>query len=233
MLIAILPGVIGSVIAPAIIQEGGKYGDARNYEKLFDKSFAALMFLLTPSLIGLLFLSDGLFLIYGRDYGDSFRIFMPLTTSIAIGVIGSLSQFALVAKSRTWWLMIFGAIKSVLLIALAKWLIPGHMAAGLAWAMFASDFFFYLLLIEFCNKTKAIPSSARKRFYLSSAVFIVILILALRLPDMVRWGTAIPLSLISAFISIKIYPTILEWLSSMIPQQLQPPVRKIFSFIAS
>lgn len=233
MLVAILPGVVASVVGPYMLEEGGSYGDKKAYDQLLNKACTALIFLTLPLLILLLFWSDLLFLIYGRAFDDAYKLFIPLASSTAIGALGAVLVSAMLAKNRTWWSLGFGVGKSLLLIVLAAWWIPTHMATGLAWAFFVSETAFYLVALEFCIKVEAIPPSVRRWFYTMNTAVGVILILALILPDTWRWVLALPLSLFCSWFLMRRRPDLARWLSDLIPGALRPRAQRILSFLAS
>jgi O-antigen/teichoic acid export membrane protein len=233
MLVAILPGVIGVVITPALIQEGGTHGDERAYNQLLERALSSLIVLTVPLLILSLFLSDLLFLVFGKAYGESFRLFMPLTASAAIGAIGGLMVPVMMAKNRTWISLGFGMIKSLLLIVLSLLLVPRYLGWGLAWAFDASEMIYYILALEFCNRTRAIPHSVYRGFYLVCLAVGAILLLALYLEPVARWALALPLTLASLVFLLRGRRDIGTWISQLAPVKLRPGTEKVLRLITS
>jgi O-antigen/teichoic acid export membrane protein len=232
-LVLILPGVISVVIAPALIEEGGTHGDARAYRQLLEKAFSSLAFLTIPLLILSLFLSDLLFLVYGRAYGEAFRLFMPLTASAAIAAIGAPIITVMMAKNRTWISLGFGMIKSMLLVVLTLLVVPGYLGWGLAWAFFFSEIAYYVLAVEFCQRAGAVSSFFRSAFYSTCLGVGLILALSLYLPAVVRWAIALPLTLASLFFLLRGKSEIGNWIAQFAPVKLRPGTQRLMRLITS
>lgn len=233
VLVLILPGVISVVIAPTLIEEGGTHGDARVYSQLLEKAFSSLIFLTIPLLILALFLSDLLFLVYGKAYGDAFRLFMPLTASAAIAAIGMPVATVMLAKNRTWVSLGFGILKSVVLVALTLLLVPRHLGWGLVWAFCLSEIGYYVLAVEFCERTGAVSSLFRRGFYWTCFGVGVILALSLYLPPVVRWAVALPLTLASLFFLLRGKSEIGDWIAQLAPVKLKPGTQRLMRLITS
>jgi len=232
-LVTVLPGVIAVVITPALIQEGGLLGERHSYNQLLEKSFSALVFLTLPLLIVCLFLGDLMFLIYGKAYGDSYRLFLPLVTSATVGAIGTPLVIAMMAKNLTGWSLGFGVAKSILLIGLTLWWVPSQFSIGLAWAFFVSEAFFYVLALEFCVGIGAVPRGTRSVFYSATTASVVLLILALWLPASVRWGLAAPFSALLAVYLLRAHPMLSSWLTHLVPGPLQSGTERILKLITA
>src|ERR1051325_5434361 len=97
-----------------------------------------------PLLVLFSFTGDFVFMVYGRAFGDAYRLFAPLAGSAAIGGVGSPLIVVLNAKNRTWWSLAFGVVKSGILLLLTLWWVPAHLSVGLAWAFVVSETCFYL-----------------------------------------------------------------------------------------
>jgi O-antigen/teichoic acid export membrane protein len=233
MLVAILPGVIGVVITPALIQEGGRHGDERAYNQLLERALSSLIVLTVPLLILSLFLSDLLFLVFGKEYGGSFRLFMPLTASAAIGAIGGLMVPVMLAKNRTWISLGFGMIKSLLLVLLSLLFVPRYLGWGLVWAFVASEISYYILALEFCKRTGAVSSFVYRGFYLVCLAVGAILLLALSLPPVARWALALPLTLASLVFLLRGRRDIGIWISQLAPIKFRPGTERLLRLITS
>ncbi len=233
MLIAILPGVIGTVITPALIQEGGLGGDPHAFRSLLDKSFSAMALATIPLLIICLFFSDLLFSIYGKAYAGSFRLFMPLVAAAAVGAVGAPLIAVMMAKNKTWWSLVFGVFKSALLIGLCLWWVRSHLATGLAWAFFCSEISFYLIALEFCIKSNTVAAEARSTFYFSIFTIGLLLVMALWLPSGLRWVLAVPLMILAAVYILRSQEDLANWLPNVVPRALQPRAQKLLGLIAS
>lgn len=233
VLVLILPGVISVVITPALIEEGGALGDHRAYSQLLEKAFSSLAFLTIPLLILSLFLSDLLFLVYGKAYGEAFRLFMPLTASAAIAAIGAPIITVMMAKNRTWISLGFGMIKSLLLVVLTLLVVPGYLGWGLAWAFFFSEIAYYVLAVEFCQRTGAVSSFFRRAFYSTCLGVGLILALSLYLPAVVRWAIALPLTLASLFFLLRGKSEIGNWIAQLAPVKLRPGTQRLMRLITS
>jgi O-antigen/teichoic acid export membrane protein len=232
-LVLILPGVISVVIAPALLEEGGMHGDVRAYKQLLEKALFSLIFLTVPLLILSLFLSDILFRVYGKAYGDAFRLFMPLTASAAIAAIGAPIITVMMAKNRTWVSLGFGMIKSLLVVALTLLVVPRYLGWGLAWAFFFSEISYYFLAVEFCARTGAISSFFRRAFYWSCLGIWLILVLSLYLPVLVRWVAALPLTLVLFFLLLRGRSEIGNWIAHLAPVKLRPGTQRLMRLITS
>lgn len=231
MLVAVAPGIVGSVIGPAISEEAGEHGDPDAYRKLLGDSFAALGFLTLPLTVCLLFWSEPLFLIYGRAYGSSHLLFLPLATSIAIALMGSPYQFALAALNRTWWLLALMALKCAVLMGLTYWWVPHFMASGLAWAMGIADVVYTVLLVELASRSGAVPPGSSRGFYRYCVGYGATLALAWILPPIVLWMLAFPCALAVAVIMLRAQPPLVGWILSTIPGPLRPGAQSILAFI--
>ena len=232
-LILILPGVISVVVAPALIEEGGTHGDHREYNQLLEKAFWSLVFLTLPLLILSLFLSDLLFLVYGKAYGEAFRLFMPLTASAAIAAIGAPVITVMIAKNRTWVSLGFGILKSLMLVVLCLLVVPRYLGWGLAWAFFFSEISGYVLAVEFCKRTGAVSPSFRRAFYWSCLGVGLILALSLYLPAVIRWAAALPLTIASLFFLLRGRSEIGNWIAHLAPVKLRPGTQRLMRLITS
>jgi len=233
MLIVILPGVIATVITPALIQEGGVSGDKDSFKSLLEKSFAAMALATIPLLIICLFFADLLLSIYGRAYAGSFRLFMPLVAAAGVGAVGAPLVTVMMAKNKTWWSLAFGFFKSFLLVVLCMWWVPGHLATGLAWAFFFSEISFYLIALEFCIQANTLSPELRSTFYSSILAIGLLLIMALWLPLGLRWFLAIPLMIFAVVYILRSQENLAKWLPNMVPPALQPRAQKLLGLIAS
>jgi O-antigen/teichoic acid export membrane protein len=232
MLVAVLPGIVGSVIGPAIFEEAGAHGNPVAYRKLLDDSFAALGFLTVPAMVFLLFLSEPLFLVYGKSYGGSHLLFLPLATAIAIALMGSPFQFALAARNRTWWLLGLMAIKCATLLLLAWWWVPSHRAAGLAWATGLADVAYTVLLVETASRSGAVPAGSSRKFYKYLLVFGAILGLAWSLPPTLLWMLAVPGAAALAVAMVRRRPALVGWIAAAAPGPVRPQVQRVLAFIS-
>jgi len=227
MIMVILPGVIMVVISPSLIERGGQHGDSLLYEELLNKSFLAVVFLTLPLVIPLMLLSDIIFRIYGPEFHDSAKLFIPLVAAAAIAAVGTPLMAVLITKSKTWWSLAFGLAKSVVLIALTIWLVPQFLSMGLTWAVAISEIFFYVVALEFCIAIGAVPSSIRVMVYGSGAAIAFLLIVALFAPQMVRAILTIPLTFITAAFLVRVNPSLAEWLADLAPVALRGYVRRL------
>ncbi len=233
MLILILPNVIATVIAPALIQEGGAKGNKEAFGSLLGRSFSALALTTIPLLIVCLFLSDLLLLIYGKAYTGSFRLFMPLVAAAGVGAVGAPLITVMMARNKTWWSLLLGIFKSAFLLLLAWWWIPTHQAMGLAWAFTISETVYFVIAFEFCIRAGALSSSVRSEFYSSVITIGVLLMLALWLPDIVRWLTALPLTAAVFVFILRSHRDLAQSLPNLVPAALQPRAQYLISFIAN
>jgi O-antigen/teichoic acid export membrane protein len=233
MLIVILPSVIATVVAPALIQEGGAKGNEEAFGSLLNKSFSALALTVIPLLILCLFLSDLLLSIYGKAYAGSFRLFMPLVAAAGVGALGAPLVTVMMAKNKTWWSLFFGLVKSLFLLLLCWLWVPTHLAMGLAWAFTISEVFFYLVTLEFCIRSGTLSTSIRSEFYSSTIAIGVLLMFALWLPDVVRWLSAIPLTAAVVIFILRTHRDLAKTLPNMVPTILQPSAQHLLSLIAN
>ena len=231
MLVAVIPGIVGTVIGPAIFEEAGVHGHPPAYRKLLGDSFAALGFLTVPLTIGLLFLSEPLFRIYGSAYEGSHFLFVPLAAGVAISLMGAPCQFALFASNRTWWLLGMTALKFALLILLVWWWVPYFMAGGLAWATAVADAVYTVVMVEVAVRSGAVPPGTSRQFYKYCLVLCGVLSLAWTLPSVILWVLALPFALGTAYVMVRRRPALIDWILSATPLTLQPYVRRILSLI--
>jgi hypothetical protein len=113
------------------------------------------------------------------------------------------------------------------------WWVPAHLANGLAWAFAISEVCFYLVAFEFCIGTRALPGSIRWEFYSSTITIGVLLILALWLPNVVRWIAALPLTAAVFIFILRSHRDLAKSLPTMVPQALQPRAQHLLSLIAN
>ncbi len=232
-LILILPGVISVAMTPALIEEGGALGDPRAYRQLVENAFSSLIFLTIPLLILTLFLSDLLFLVYGKAYGQAYRLFMPLAASTAIAAIGAPLITVMMAKNRTWISFGFAVLKSLALVVLTLLVVPSYLGWGLVWAFFFSEISYYVLTVEFCKRTGDIPSFFRRTFYWVCLGVGMILSLSLYLPAVVRWAAALPLALASLLLLLRGKSEIGNWIAQFAPARLRPGTQRLMRLITS
>ncbi len=232
-LVIILPGVVGAVISPAIIQEAGIHGERGTYETLLKNSFMSLVFLTLPVLVILVFLADFVFRIYGRDFASAYPLFAPLAGSAAIGAIGAPLITILTAKGRTWSALAFGTLKSIILVLLTLLWVPSLLSTGLAWAYVVSEASFYVIATEFCIALGIMPASIRRIFYSAFVAVALVVLLGSKLPDMVRWVAAIPLGALLSILLVRNYPSLATWLEATLPHPLRMRAQSILGFITS
>ena len=232
MLVAMLPGLIGAAIGPAIVEEAGRHGRPDAFEKLLDNAFAALAFLTVPLTIVLIFLSDIVFLIYGRAYSGSYLLFMPLAVGVAAAVLCTPLQFVLVARSRTWWLLAFTVAKGLVLLLLALWWIPGGLSVGLTWASFAGEIVFATLVVELCVRTGQAPRKAAGFFYKYLAMALAALAIALVVPALWRWVLTLPLAAAAALVIIRRHPDVGVWVAGATPSAMRERTRRVLASLA-
>jgi O-antigen/teichoic acid export membrane protein len=232
MLVAILPGLIGSVLGPAIIEEAGRHGERRAYETLLDNAFAALAFLTLPGTILLILFSDILFMMYGRAYAGAYLLFMPMAAGIAIGVLSAPMQFAIVAGNRTWSLLCLTVIKAAVLLGLAVAWIPGSLAGGLAWASLLAELSFAVMVTEFAARQGLAPRHASIVLYGYSAAVLVILGSAVVLPALGRWIVALPLAAAATVVIIRRHPASAVWIVGAVPKPLRGPLQRGLTLVA-
>jgi O-antigen/teichoic acid export membrane protein len=233
MLVAILPGLIGSVLGPAIIEEAGRHGNRQAYETLLDNALAALAFLTLPVTILLILFSDILFLIYGRAYAGSHALFMPMAAGIAITVLSAPMQFAIVAGNRTWSLLCMNVIKAAVLLCLALAWIPGSLAAGLAWASLFAELSFTVMLTEFSARAGLTPRHVSIVLYRYAAAVLIVLAGAALVPALWRWIFAVPLAIAATIMIIRRHPASSVWILGAVPESFRAPVRRGLTLVAS
>lgn len=231
--IALLPALLGNVINPAIIEEGGQRGKPEELAKLLKRSYTAMSFLVLPALLLMTFASDVLFLIYGDKYASAARCFIPLAASAGMLIFSTPAQFAMVAKNKAWWNFIAGAFQQLLLYALARIWIGSFLALGLAWAFFVSQALFVIFHLEIAVQVKAIPSSFRRPTYGFLLAVICSVAAAWFLPNMWKWCLAIPLSLVCAIMLIRRNPELANWISSSIPPVGRPWWMRFANFVSA
>ncbi len=227
MLVAMLPGLIGGPIGPAIIEEAGRHGRPDALEKLLDDAFAALAFLTLPLTIVLIFLSDLVFLVYGRAYSDSYRLFMPLTAGVAAAVLCTPMQFVLAARNRNWWLLAFSVAKSGILLSLAFWWIPKALSAGLAWAWFVAELSFAVMVVESSVRTQFARRKAAGYFYRYFAIVLLSLAAAIVVTAIWRWVLAVPMAAVAALVIMRRHPHVAIWISGALPPFSRPVARTV------
>jgi O-antigen/teichoic acid export membrane protein len=226
MLVAILPGLIGSVLGPAIIEEARRHGARQSYERLLDDALAALAVLTLPATTLLILFSDILFLMYGRAYAGSYALFMPMAAGIAIGVLCAPMQFAIVAQNRTWSLLCMSVIKALVLLGLALAWIPDRLGSGLAWASLVAELSFAVMVTEFAAWKGLTPRHTSYVLYGYGAGVLVVLGGALMVPPIWRWIAALPLALAVTVLIIRQYPASAVWIAGAVPQPFRGPVRR-------
>ncbi|MFA5976136.1 MAG: oligosaccharide flippase family protein [Elusimicrobiota bacterium] len=227
MVLAVLPGVVGAIIAPAIFEEGGRLGRPDAYEKLLRNSLVAFSFLTLPLLTFLLFWRSWIFLIYGTHYLGSCELFVPLVAGVCVSLVSSPAQFALVAKNRMWHLQGIGVLKAVTLFVGAYLLLPRFLAYGLGWTFLASELVFAVCLYEFGIYWGVLPSSIRAPFYKFLAMIMVILLAGLWLPRPVAHALSLPVSMGLAALLVRRYPKVANWIVQMAPLAFRPKVEKM------
>jgi hypothetical protein len=139
----------------------------------------------------------------------------------------------MMAKNKTWWSLVFGFFKSLLLVVLCLWWVPTHLATGLAWAFFFSEISFYFIALEFCIQANTLSAELRSTFYSSILTIGLLLMMALWLPAGLRWFLAIPLMILAVVYILRSQEDLAKWLPNMVPQALQPRAQKLLGLIAS
>ncbi|HEY0430163.1 MAG TPA: oligosaccharide flippase family protein [Pyrinomonadaceae bacterium] len=223
MLMVILPGVLMVVVTPALIQRGGQYGNTDSYDELLNKAVSVVLFLTLPLLVPVLLLSDLIFVVYGRAFSESSRLFIPLVAAAAVAALGTPLLSVLVAKNKTWWSFGFGIAKSVVLVVLALWWVPRFLSMGLSLSVMISEMLFYFVALEYCIRISAAPRSMRWPFYGCSVVIGILVALAMSLPQVTRAIMVVPLTYVVAAALIRIYPLLGQWLAELAPPRLRDP----------
>lgn len=226
MFVAILPGLVGSVLGPAIIEEAGRRGDRQAYAQLIDNALAALAILTLPATIVLILVSDVVFLLYGAEYKGAYALFMPMAAGIAAAVLCAPMQFAIVAANRTWSLLGISVAKAAVLLALALAWIPGSLAAGLAWASLAAELSFAIMVAEFSAWNGLTSRAASGVLYRYAASVLVVLGAALFVPAAWRWFAALPLAFAVTVVIIRRHPESVAWIAGAVPPPFRGAVRR-------
>jgi O-antigen/teichoic acid export membrane protein len=226
MLVGVLPGVVGTVMGPAIVEEGGRLGRPASYEKILQDSLVATSFLTLPVLFILIGFRHWIFMVYGRSYAGSSEVFIPLVISAALIFITSPAQFAMLAKNRIWPLQFLGVMDSALLLLLAYCWVPGSLALGLAWAVLCSELITAVCMQEYCIWTGVTPRRLRPVFYGYLAVLAGILIVVWELPPLAQAAMCLPAAVGLALWTIRRHPSIETWLVNVSPAALKPAVRR-------
>lgn len=230
MLVATLPGILGSALNPAIMEEGGRHGNSDAYHRLLDRAFAATMFLCLPIVIPILFCSDVLFLVYDNRFIHCAVLFPPLVASVAIALFSSIAQFILVAKGKVWLNLILGGVQYGLLYLLARWWTVDHLASGLAWSTFVAGLSGSVLLLEVAIKLGAAPRRLRRIYYGYMGAVAGLLLLAVFLPTAWRWALSLPLSLVVAVFLLRRFKELPNWIVASVPVSIRPLVGRCTRF---
>lgn len=217
VIMALLPALLGNVINPAILEEGGAHGNASAFHLLLERSFVALCLLILPLLIVMLFGSDIIFLLYGAKYEGAAKLFLPLATSAALLVFSLPVQYAMVAKKRLWWNLATGASQQITLYGFALWSVPFYLARGLAWSFLASQIVYFVIQLECGIHFKAVPGSFRAINYLFLVTIGCALAAACLLPQWLLWCLMIPISLAALVIILRSYSDVHEWIAAALP----------------
>jgi len=232
MLVAVLPGILGPAIAPALMEEGGRHGSEESYRRLHDDCFYALLVLgLPPTIIAIGF-GDLIFKIYGADFSESYRLFAPLAAGVCIGVVNSSIQIAYVAKSKTWLLLWLTFVKVGLFLALVYWWVPTSLASGLAWAWLSSELAFAILAAMVAAKLRLVPrASAMLQAYFLIAI-LAFLILLVVVPATAMRVVAAVLAVGTLVAIGRLHPAALVWVEGALPDRFRGGFRRISSALA-
>jgi O-antigen/teichoic acid export membrane protein len=222
LVIAMLPALLGNVINPAILEEGGRHGNPQEFSKLIRKSYIALRFLALPTLAFMLFGSDLIFLLYGQKYALASVIFLPLAASAAVTVFCLPTQYAVISKNKVWWNLIAGALQQVALYSFAWLWVHDYLAVGLAWAFLASHLVFLIFHFEISVYFGAVPGVFRRTNYGFAVAVLSLLAAAWYTPAQIRPFVGIPLSLLCAVILLRLHKELLGWISSALPSRIRP-----------
>jgi O-antigen/teichoic acid export membrane protein len=230
ILVGVLPGIVGTVMGPAILEEGGRLGHPAAYERHLQDSLIATSFLTLPVLSVLLGFRSWIFLIYGRSYIGSSEVFVPLAVCVALSFIAAPAQFAMLAKNKIWPLQFLGIMHSILILTLALLWVPGHLGQGLAWALLAAELVTAISMQEYCIITGVTPTSLRPIFYAFIALLSALYMAVLSLPQVAFAVLSIPASLVLAFWIIRRHPSTETWIVNASPAALKPRVRQVLDF---
>lgn len=219
MLIATLPGVMGPVLMSAIIEEGGVKGNESSYFLLFKRSLVATAFLSLPTLVVTTFLSDLIVLIYGPDFQRASFMFQPLSAGVALGLISSVAQYALVAKGQVWCALVLGSMQQLLMYVFSIYFVPCYLGIGLAWAIFLSSLIGAVLQFEFSVFFGAAPFGMRKMYYGYMGIIGFVLMIASFSPAYIRILLVVPVTLFLVTGFLYRYRELRLWLGSVWPDQ--------------
>jgi O-antigen/teichoic acid export membrane protein len=231
MLLGVLPGIVGPIIGPAIIEEGGKHGQSEVYEKLLKDSLSATSFLTLPILVALLGMRKFIFMVYGSAYDGASDIFIPLVISAGISFIVSPAQYAMLAKNKIWPLQGLAVLNSVLLLSLAYWWVPGNLGLGLGYAVLGAEFLTAIGMQEYCALTGLIPNSLRRPFYGYMGVMLGIVLGFYLAPDIVEQLVSLPAAAALAVVIIRMHPDIVNWLERAAPERFKPAIRRVAALV--
>jgi O-antigen/teichoic acid export membrane protein len=227
MIVGLLPGIVGTVMGPAIMEEGGRLGRPAIYEKLLRDSLIATSFLILPVLSLLIGFRPWIFMVYGHAYAGSSDIFVPLVFSVALTFIVSPTQFAMLAKNKIWPLQFLGIMDSLLLLLLAYWWVPGSLGQGLAWAVLSAELTTAVGMQEYCIWAGVTPRSLRPIFYSYVGVLAAMLLFARQLSPLAQAVLSLPVSLGLAVWIIRRHPSTESWLVNASPAALKSIVRRV------
>jgi hypothetical protein len=133
----------------------------------------------------------------------------------------------MVARSRTWWLLAFAIAKSMVLLLAALWWVPASLSTGLAWAFFAAEVTYAVLVTEFCVRNELVPRKASRLFYAFAVVPISLLALSLTLSPFWRWLLAIPLCAFAAIAIVRSHPPVAVWIEGVLPSAVRPRAQRM------
>jgi O-antigen/teichoic acid export membrane protein len=215
------------------MEQAGRREQTAAYDRLIDNALAALAILTLPATILLVAFSDLLFLIYGRAYAGAFTVFMPMAAGIAISVMSAPMQFAIVAANRTWSLLVMSMTRAGILLVFALGLVPGQLAAGLAWASLAADIGFAGMVTEFAVRRRLASRAAGSLLYGYCMTALAGLAVAVALPSAYRWGVAVPLAAAVSIAIIRRHPEASVWIAGATPLRLRGAVRHGLNLVAT
>jgi O-antigen/teichoic acid export membrane protein len=231
MVLGVLPGIVGPVIGPAIMEEGGHLGNPAAYIKLLKDSLSATSFLTLPVLVVLLGWHHLIFMIYGAAYAGSADIFVPLVTSAAMSFIVSPAQYAMLAKNKIWPLQILACFNSIALLGLAYLWIPTSLGQGLGWAVLVAEVLTAIGMQEYCTWSGVIPGSLRRHFYGYTGILMSILAATCFLPNRILEVVAFPAAAILAVCIVRMNPNIMNWLDRSVPASLRPVLARVAALV--
>jgi len=200
IVIMTLPALFSNAALPILSSEQGVEHSSTGYGKVMDMTQGLSILAAVPLSIIIMFLSDWIMRMYGRDFSDGTPVLLGVVFGITISAIGSAAGVGIAAKGIMWLGALLNLIWGAVLLAFVWALAPVWGAKSFALGFAVA--YFILLVWSYWVLRRDLPNGMLKRTFSAAGYLLLVTLLSLCLSPVVRAILAGPMFVVSALVSL-------------------------------